>query len=98
MATEKPKATDDKVTDDKVTDAEKATTQKPLEKTPDVFTEGEAPKSPTRLEKGKGDVGQEEVQAKVDEAEAKGYIGVKTDPEPNESYTVQGVTSKSQTS
>lgn len=39
---------------------------------------------------GAGDLGAAEVQAKVDEAEARGYYGEKVDPEPNESYTLQG--------
>ncbi len=34
-----------------------------------------------------------ELQAAVDAAEEKGYLGVKVDPTPNENYTVAGVTS-----
>lgn len=41
----------------------------------------------------KTDLGADEVQAKVDEAEAKGYLGEVPDPTPNENYTVSGVTS-----
>lgn len=37
------------------------------------------------------DVGQAEVQALADEADAKGYLGHTTDPTPNEHYTVSGV-------
>ena len=33
---------------------------------------------------------QVEAQKAADDAAAKGYIGVKVDPEPNESYTVAG--------
>jgi hypothetical protein len=39
------------------------------------------------------DLGADEVQAKVDEAEAKGYLGEVPDPTPNSAYTVGGVTS-----
>ncbi|MER7517782.1 hypothetical protein [Streptomyces sp. NPDC126499] len=37
------------------------------------------------------DEAQAEVQAAVDEAEGKGYIGVPVDPTPKENYTVAGV-------
>ncbi len=37
------------------------------------------------------DVGQDEVQARVDEANEKGYFGETPDPTPNENYTVAGV-------
>ena len=39
------------------------------------------------------DAGQAEVQAKVDEAEDKGYIGERVDKTPLENYTLAGVTS-----
>lgn len=39
------------------------------------------------------DDGAETLQEAFDEAEDKGYFGVKTDPTPNENYTVAGVTS-----
>jgi len=39
------------------------------------------------------DVGQAEMQQLTDEAEDKGYIGVKADPTPDSHYTVDGVTS-----
>ena len=39
------------------------------------------------------DVGQNEVQQAVDEANEKGYFGEAPDPTPNENYTVAGVTS-----
>lgn len=39
------------------------------------------------------DVGQNEVQQAVDEANEKGYFGEVADPTPNENYTVAGVTS-----
>ncbi len=39
------------------------------------------------------DVGQSEVQAKVDEESEKGFRGAVPDPLENEAYTVQGVTS-----
>lgn len=45
----------------------------------------------TELEKASGELGSDEIQQATDEAEAKGYIGVKTDPRPNEDYTVAGV-------
>lgn len=37
------------------------------------------------------DEAQAEVQAAVDKAEDKGYIGVPVDPTPKENYTVAGV-------
>lgn len=37
------------------------------------------------------DAAQAEVQAAVDAAEDKGYIGVPVDPTPKENYTVAGV-------
>lgn len=37
--------------------------------------------------------GEQEVQAKMDEINAKGYDGTAVDPTPNEAYTVAGVTS-----
>lgn len=39
------------------------------------------------------DAGQDEVQAKFDEAEKKGYFGHSPDPTPPENYTLKGVTS-----
>lgn len=39
------------------------------------------------------DAGQAEVQAKFDEAEAKGYFGHAPDETPNENYTLAGVNS-----
>jgi hypothetical protein len=39
-----------------------------------------------------GDQGQAEVQARMDEAHAKGYEGYAPDPTPNSAYTVAGVT------
>jgi hypothetical protein len=38
------------------------------------------------------DLGQAEVQARFDEAEAKGYWGSVPDETPNEAYTLAGVT------
>jgi hypothetical protein len=38
----------------------------------------------------KTDSGEAEVQAKVDEAEDKGYLGVAVDDRPREDYTVAG--------
>lgn len=43
------------------------------------------------------DVGQAEVQANMDEATEKGYIGEVPDKTPNSAYTVQGVTSGAKT-
>jgi hypothetical protein len=37
------------------------------------------------------DEAQQEVQKAVDDAEAKGYLGVPVDPTPKENYTVAGV-------
>jgi hypothetical protein len=37
-------------------------------------------------------LGADEVQAKMDEEQEKGYRGTKGDPTPNENYTVAGVT------
>jgi hypothetical protein len=37
------------------------------------------------------DSGEAEVQAKVDEAEAKGYFGQEVDKTPRENYTLEGV-------
>jgi hypothetical protein len=39
----------------------------------------------------KSDSGASEVQAKVDEAEAKGFLGTAVDETPRENYTLQGV-------
>jgi hypothetical protein len=39
------------------------------------------------------DSGEAEVQAKVDEAEEKGYLGETVDETPRENYTLGGVTS-----
>lgn len=39
------------------------------------------------------DAGQDEVQAKFDEAAEKGYFGEVPDETPNENYTLKGVTS-----
>lgn len=43
------------------------------------------------------DAGQAEVQAKFDEANAKGYFGETPDQTPNENYTLKGVTSGAET-
>lgn len=37
------------------------------------------------------DAGQDEVQARFDEANKKGYFGTTPDETPNENYTLQGV-------
>lgn len=44
-------------------------------------------------EKKSGDLGQAEVQKRMDEATEQGFIGVEADPTPNENYSVAGVTS-----
>ena len=44
-------------------------------------------------EKKSDDAGQAEVQARFDEAEAKGYFGESPDKTPPENYTLKGVTS-----
>lgn len=49
-------------------------------------------RSKTTLERGSGESGEDQVQDRVDEENAAGYVGRKTDPIPNESYTVAGVT------
>jgi hypothetical protein len=41
----------------------------------------------------KDDLGQAEVQQRVDQETEQGFAGVTTDPTPNEHYTVAGVTS-----
>lgn len=43
------------------------------------------------------DAGQAEVQAKSDEATAKGYEGTVPDKTPNQAYTIQGVTGGAKT-
>lgn len=40
----------------------------------------------------KDDAGQAEVQETVDQENDQGFVGVTTDPTPNENYTVAGVT------
>lgn len=40
------------------------------------------------------DLGQAEVQARVDEATERGYVGTVPDPTPNEAYTLAGVVAK----
>jgi hypothetical protein len=40
--------------------------------------------------KSNDDLGADEVQAKVDAAESKGYFGEVPDPTPNENYTMSG--------
>jgi hypothetical protein len=42
-------------------------------------------------EKKTTDSGEAEVQAKVDEAEAQGFLGTAVDETPRENYTLQGV-------
>ena len=39
------------------------------------------------------DAASKRVQDATDKANAKGYLGISTDPTPNENYTIQGVTS-----
>lgn len=43
------------------------------------------------VKKTPADAGQSEVQAKVDEAEDKGYFGERADKTPLENYTLAGV-------
>jgi hypothetical protein len=38
--------------------------------------------------------GAEQLQQQTDTAHEQGFVGQKVDPEPNESYTLQGVTKK----
>lgn len=45
------------------------------------------------VESSTDDAGQDEVQAKFDEANAKGYFGHTPDKTPRENYTLKGVTS-----
>ena len=47
--------------------------------------------SPKKSDENSTDLGQAEVQAKFDEAEAKGYFGHTPDDTPNENYTLAGV-------
>lgn len=44
-----------------------------------------------KSDKGSKDLGQDEVQAKFDEANEKGYFGETPDDTPNENYTLKGV-------
>jgi len=44
------------------------------------------------IEKGSGESGESEIQAAFDDAAAKGFFGESPDKQPNESYTLQGVT------
>lgn len=37
------------------------------------------------------DAGEAEVQQRVDQEQAQGFVGVEVDPTPNENYTVAGV-------
>lgn len=55
-------------------------------------TLADRPVSEGGLKKG-GELGGKEIQAKMDEEQAKGYHGTVPDPTPNENYTVRGVTS-----
>jgi hypothetical protein len=43
--------------------------------------------------KAASEVGADEVQAKFDEAEEKGFFGEAVDETPRENYTIEGVTS-----
>ena len=47
-------------------------------------------KTPTST--GADDLGAEQVQAKFDEANSKGYFGTRPEGKPNEDYTLAGVT------
>jgi hypothetical protein len=49
----------------------------------------------TRTSSGADDVGQAEVQARFDEANAKGYFGSRPDRDPDEAFTLAGVTKSS---
>lgn len=52
------------------------------------------PDEPRQADAPRGDdAGQAEVQQRVDRENAQGFVGVETDPTPNEHYAVQGVTS-----
>jgi hypothetical protein len=48
----------------------------------------------TQTSSGADDAGQAQVQAAVDEAAEKGYFGNVPEREPNESFTLAGVTKK----
>ncbi len=50
-------------------------------------------KSSQKAASASTDAGQDEVQARVDDANEQGYFGDVPDPTPNENYTVAGVTS-----
>ena len=52
-----------------------------------------AEKKEQRQEANEVDLGQAEVQERMDEINEKGYLGSVPDPTPNENYTVAGVTS-----
>lgn len=51
----------------------------------------------SKADKSSTDAGAAQVQAAMDEATAKGYLGEKTDPTPNEHYTLQGVVAEKPT-
>lgn len=38
------------------------------------------------------DLGEKEVQQRVDKEQEQGFVGVEVDPTPNQNYTVSGVT------
>lgn len=61
----------------------------------DEKNKGEAPGSSDMETSGATaeSLGVDEVQAKMDEEQEKGYRGQKVDPTPNANYTVAGVTS-----
>lgn len=56
----------------------------------------EAPKPDASVEAAK-EVGADEVQARFDEAEEKGFFGPTIDKTPRENYTLQGVGSGAET-
>lgn len=47
--------------------------------------------------KRSGDLGQAEVQHRVDQEQKQGYVGAVPDETPNSAYTVQGVTGGAKT-
>jgi hypothetical protein len=84
FASKQREAPDETAVEEKLEKKRKAAAGPPVVEAKDVNTLG-----PT--EEGE-DVGQEELQERVDAEEEFGMRGIKVDPTPNEAYTVAGVT------
>jgi len=84
FASKQREAPDESAVEQKLEQKRQAASGPPVVEAKDVNTLG-----PT--EEG-DDVGQEELQERVDAEEEFGMRGIKVDPTPNEAYTVAGVT------